>query len=350
MNNKMELGDLPMCELRVDMNFNDSENFCFGHQAMGCLPSSADGSSYASSFGPYTPVSRRSTPPFTNLLDHGSSFASSFNYELTPPASAMSSCFPAGPNTGNAPEFFQSGFPLTPSRNQFDVHGVHLNDFRGQLASHNTLMYSFGNDLGSSPLVPTPVQAIPASQTWEDSWSTWVQTGSPISFKSSDIQGLENAKGPSPSEAAARRRLFVEEARQKTTALQRAQGIRARAKAAKCDDSVVIGDGVAVSKIASGKHRCPHPNCQSKQYKRMEHLKRHLRSAHSKDIYKCHFCDKTFNRNDNRRQHHYLHTVPNRRAPRVKWVEGAEKALEEELKQIKPRRVAKTKKRIAAAS
>ncbi|KAK3366394.1 hypothetical protein B0H63DRAFT_456105 [Podospora didyma] len=343
----MELSGHPMCEFRIGMDFNDGENFCFGHQTISCLPSSADSSSYASIFGPYTPVFGRPIPPFTNPFDHSPSLVSSFSSDLTPPVSAMS-CFPAGPNTADAPEFFQSGYPLTPSRNQFDFY--ELNNFGGQLAFHNTPMYSFGSDLGSPPHVPTPVQAIPASQTWEDSWSAWAQTGSPISFKSSDIQGLKNAKGPSPSEAAARRRLFVEEARQKTTALQRAQGIRARAKAAKCDNSVAVGDGVAVPKIASGKHRCPHPNCQSKQYKRMEHLKRHLRSAHGKDIYECNFCDKIFNRNDNRRQHHYLHTVPNRRAPRVKWMEGAEKALEEELKQIKPRRVAKTKKRIAAAS
>ncbi|KAI0407951.1 hypothetical protein F4802DRAFT_594891 [Xylaria palmicola] len=62
--------------------------------------------------------------------------------------------------------------------------------------------------------------------------------------------------------------------------------------------------------VAKGIHKCPHETCQNKRpFKRQEHLKRHIRTQHSRIRIACRFCSRdTFNRDDNFRSHIQLHT------------------------------------------
>ncbi|KAK3371594.1 hypothetical protein B0T24DRAFT_326901 [Lasiosphaeria ovina] len=354
----MELGGHLMCDL--GLGFDDGDGFNFGNsQTVTYLPSRNKSSSYASSLGPYTPTSGRSTPPGPGSMDFAHSFGDSYSFEPTPPSSAVSTYFPMGLKTEDASNFFTPSLPVTPSRNQLDFSGLPYHDFACQLPSSQApSLYSFPNDIGPSPFVPTPTQTGQVGETWEESWTAWAQSDSPITFKpqpspedsahqsmAAAIQNQEEGMTPPFTSGVARRRLFIGDARQKSTALQRVQGVRTRPKPAKVIDSFVSEEGFAVQKIPSGRFRCDHPQCSSKQYKRMEHLKRHMKSKHGKEEYRCEFCLKTFNRNDNRRQHQHLHTLKDRRAPRVKWADGAEQALEEELKQIRTRRRVTTNKK-----
>lgn len=60
-------------------------------------------------------------------------------------------------------------------------------------------------------------------------------------------------------------------------------------------------------------------------------------SHHLKAKHKCLYCDKIFNRTDNRRSHLQLHATE-RKAGRVEYMAGLEKILEEEMKRSKRRR------------
>ncbi|KAI0230609.1 hypothetical protein L0F63_000133 [Massospora cicadina] len=58
-------------------------------------------------------------------------------------------------------------------------------------------------------------------------------------------------------------------------------------------------------------HTCPEPSCQ-REFKRLEHLKRHIQSIHSNyKPYHCHFqgCDRRFSRSDNLNQHLKIHNL-----------------------------------------
>ena len=60
-----------------------------------------------------------------------------------------------------------------------------------------------------------------------------------------------------------------------------------------------------------------------RRFKRKEHLKRHERTHLGFDDFQCIFCEKSFNRNDNLKQHVVLHTQPKKKAGRTKYFPDA---------------------------
>lgn len=76
-----------------------------------------------------------------------------------------------------------------------------------------------------------------------------------------------------------RRKLYVDEVQQKTSALQRAQQQsvvqRMGMKRDRDNRTLVPGSNIAVQRIVAGTFKCDAPGCSSRPFKRMEHLKRH---------------------------------------------------------------------------
>ncbi|KAK0612854.1 hypothetical protein B0T17DRAFT_498807 [Bombardia bombarda] len=340
---------MPMCDLQLD--FGDGEGFNFGSQPMACPPSSSNGSPYTSStYGPYTPTSGRSTPPphRSGSMDFACSFGSSVDslpYNLTPPSSAMSAYFPMDLGGNDGTDFFQGGIPVTPSRNAPDFSGFSLGSCGGQLTPSQSMeFYSFSNELGHSPVAPTPIQNV-------QDFSAWAQADSPINFEKQPSPAVNNTlrSMAQARQDGKRRRRFTEEAKHKTAALctpQRAQqeylmDVRPHMMNDKSPGDLITRP---VNTIPAGGFKCDWPSCtHNKKYQRKEHMKRHVKSEHLKELYPCNFCSKIFNRNDNRTQHHKLHFKNDRRAPRVAYIAGAEKVIEEKMKNSKPRKSAKTK-------
>lgn len=368
---------LSMCDLHLDMDHH--------HHDAGFLdypPSAFTGirSSYSfASNGPFTPSSGSSTPARHNSMDFGpSSFAPPVDNVFTPPPSSVSAYFPLNMKAGDGSDLFAPGIPLTPSRTQVN-NNVHPMQYYNDVATHFTSpqqmdYYTFHNGLAPSPLAPSPaVQAIQPGNTY-DAWSVWEQAESPIFSKflspsSSSCRSVSRVKQegdmspmsagghsyPSPTE---KRQLYVEEARQKTTALQMVQS---DAPLAPRPSMHMNGEGKPeheshssygpgsilidpIQRVSAGTNICDYPGC-GKTYRRSEHLKRHKTNAHSEVPvwYPCSFCDKKFNRPDNRRQHLGLHAKPRpTKMKGVKYAPKAKAALEEELKNI-PRRNKKPK-------
>ncbi|KAK3683889.1 hypothetical protein B0T22DRAFT_520289 [Podospora appendiculata] len=354
-----------MCDLSLD-EFERSDAFSFGGQSFECPPPSTQSSSSTSpTYGPFTPSSGQSTPPRSNSMDFSSSFASSadsFAYDLTPPSSAMSAYFPMDLRMGNCADFLQTGIPITPLRNQAEFSGLPYSSCGDQLAASQAIeFYSYTNALGPSPFVFTPMQSAQPGDSWE-TWSTWPQAeDSPVSFefgkpcssipstlRSSTTVKQETTPFLSGLSDISRRRLFTEEAKQKTAALQKVQRDpnRARIKAKK-RQGLYTETGIPLKTVPARGFMCDYPGCTTgKKYQRKEHMKRHQKAHHgtqSENQFKCEFCDKVFNRTDNRTQHMRLHANSNRKAPRVQVVEGAKEVLEEQMKTVKTRRPAKAR-------
>ncbi|KAA8629915.1 hypothetical protein SMACR_07791 [Sordaria macrospora] len=360
---------LSMCDLFLDLDHHDAGFLDYP-------PSSFSGASSSYSFasnGPFTPSSGSSTPARHNSMDFGSSFAPPVDNVFTPPPSSVSAYFPLNMKAGDGSDFLATGMPLTPSRNQLNnVQPMYYNDVGTHLTSPQQMdYYTFHNGLALSPLAPSPAaQAIQPGNTY-DAWSVWEQAESPIFAKflspsSNSCRSASRVKQeeemspmsagehsyPSP---AGKRQLYVKEARQKTTALQMVQrdaplaprpsmhmgGEVKHEQGAYGPGSILIDP---IQRVSAGTNVCDYPGC-GKTYRRSEHLKRHKKNAHSEVPiwYPCSFCDKKFNRPDNRRQHLGLHAKPRpTKMKGVKYAPKAKAALEEELKHI-PRRNKKPK-------
>ncbi|KAK3947099.1 hypothetical protein QBC32DRAFT_271415 [Pseudoneurospora amorphoporcata] len=360
---------LSMCDLHLDMDHH--------HAGFLDCPSSSFsgiGSSYSfASNGPFTPSSGSSTPARHNSMDFGPSFVPQVDNVFTPPPSSVSAYFPLNMKAGDGSDFLATGMPLTPSRNQLNNgQQMYYNDVGTHLTSPQQMdYYTFHNGLAPSPLAPSPaVQALQPGNTY-DAWSVWEQAESPIFAKflspsSNSCRSASRVKqegemspmsagGHSYPSPAGKRQLYVEEARQKTTALQMVQrdaplaprpsmnmgGEVKHEQDAYGPGSILIDP---IPRVSAGTNICDYPGC-GKTYRRSEHLKRHKTNAHSEVPvwYPCSFCDKKFNRPDNRRQHLGLHAKPRpTKMKGVKYAPKAKAALEEELKNI-PRRNKKPK-------
>jgi hypothetical protein len=80
-----------------------------------------------------------------------------------------------------------------------------------------------------------------------------------------------------------RRQLFLEQAQEKTSALQRAQlnarvANRKRTRTTRAQQETILTEGgIPVSKISSSGNACDWAGCQ-RRFKKKEHLKRHILS------------------------------------------------------------------------
>ena len=76
-------------------------------------------------------------------------------------------------------------------------------------------------------------------------------------------------------------------------------------------------------------HSCPIPMC-GRLFKRLEHLKRHVRTHTQERPYICTLCNKAFSRSDNLAQHRRTHeTNPDGHAPSEEEIEEERDALNE---------------------
>ena len=302
----MDLTDLPM--LNIPLNFGNDGDFDFNGLPTGWSSGSISGSSYASSsFGPHTPTSGRSSPPFSTSFDFGSSFASSVDtvpFDLTPPSSATSTYFPMTPKTGPVSDFVYPGFPATPSRGQLDFSGLPLSSCATQLTPSQTMDMdcSFAiNQLGLYPQLATPSPSAQYDHL-SSAASHWMYPDSPIRFEQLSPTRLTGAaqlvkQGPQsvkqePQESPmtpmtpstpTRKRALMDEARNRTTALQQQvrqcspSPTRPRIKREKKRRTFRMGDGsFAADNIEpASSYKCPVEGC-SKRYRRSEHMKRHV--------------------------------------------------------------------------
>ncbi|KAK4167319.1 hypothetical protein QBC43DRAFT_139948 [Cladorrhinum sp. PSN259] len=352
-----------------------------GIQSNGSMSSGC--SSYASSFGPHTPLSGTSTPSRNNSfdfntsrngsLDSTSSFATSIDsnsFDLSPPASTTSSYFPVNYKTDDGSEMYQSAFPLTPSRNQ--PHSINL--WESQM-SPNSMAYYYHDGVGQHTLISTPPGPVPSSQQWDCEWGPkWLQGDSPISFEghtptrlAHSIHGLK-IEEPEQHDEFKRRDEFKKKVSMELVMAQakllhqvqqqddyhRTASIQSvRAKAMRQPRARRPPQESDIGIIPQSAHHCDFPGCTAAPYRRNEHLKRHQKSKHEGDRYACPFCDKVVNRKDNWISHVGLHTQQRGKNGRVKFHPEAIKLYEEERAKITRKAVAdavKTKKRTSVAS
>ncbi|KAK4156386.1 hypothetical protein C8A00DRAFT_30780 [Chaetomidium leptoderma] len=386
----MAFTDLSMCNLNISLDLGDEVDFSFGSLPAGNSGSISGSSSASSSFGPHTPTSERSTPPFSTSFDFGSSFASSVDavpFDLTPPSSATSTYFPMTPETGNVSGFGYPVFPATPSRGPFDFSGHPLSSCGMQLTpSQNTDCSFLAHLFGPHPLPSTPSVLTQFDHT-SDTASHWMYPDSPISFEQQQSptrfvgtvrsnkqdsiehdwikQELEDDMMPpsTPSDMA-RKRVLMGQVRHRTTALQQqvqqCQSFSAprRIKVEKRARAVATESrSIAVDKVEpASTFRCPVEGCKVKPYRRNEHMKRHIQTVHQKSLHRCQFCKHTANRKDNWVAHLKLHTLSRLKTggskPRVDFYPAAVLLYEEEMKKnaFRRRRDTKTKKRSDSAA
>ncbi|KAL2015151.1 hypothetical protein VTK56DRAFT_6194 [Thermocarpiscus australiensis] len=337
----MDLNGVPMCHIHIDLG--DDVNFSSNNLALASI------SPYtSSSYGPQTPTSGHSTPVRSRSFgSFNSSFSSpidTFPMDLTPPPSATSTYFSMPVRTGEA------FFPVTPSRSQLGFSGHSLSGCGSQLTPSQTMDGClFMSDLGSQPFLSSPPGLAEANRSPSpDAWSVWPQT--------------PDSPSPRPSVSSGRgstaRLVNPEEARRRTTALQQVQQCsqpsgRTRTRTREQLRALMAGGGsISVEDIQPGHFKCEVKDCKAGPFRRNEHLKRHIQSAHNGMLIPCKWCKdkdkKPFNRRDNWLQHLRLHTLPRGKGGRVKFSPGAVKEYEEERKRISARRrhtVKSTKKR-----
>lgn len=301
------------------LKMDADSSFTFGSSPSGSFSSSA-----SSLYDPFTPNSRTSTPQ--QLINFDASFdGESMMFDLTPPPSATSNCFPLDFKPTVAPNMVDhNGMPSTPLRcnNIFDTTISHGNlDFT---PTQNMELYNFSDSLGSSPfLVSSPSQQFNGSTTNYDLASLWGAhtDGSPITFSS---PGLHLATPDSSSfhshHGHDRRRVAMDGPQMRSAMLQQhtmdqlvedqshqmteqdmeqaqardqsAYGRRVQQTPTKSRTSkprsatrksgagtpgnyrVSKVAGLDISRANKGKYKCDVPNCP-KRYTRAEHLKRH---------------------------------------------------------------------------
>lgn len=289
----------------------------------GSSPEGSFSSSTSSLYDPFTPNSRTSTPQ--QLINFDPAFhGENMMFDLTPPPSATSNCFPMEFKPTVAPNIVdQNGMPSTPMRcnNIFDTSIPHGNlDFT---PTQDMELYSFSESLGSSPfLVSSPSQPFNGSNY--DLASIWAPhtDGSPITFSSPGIHlATPPESSPFPNHHGHdRRRVAMDGPQMRSAMLQqhtmdqmveeqhalgqvaeedveqaRAQSVYGRhiphtptktrtskprsatrksGAGTPANYRVSKNTGLDISRVNKGKYKCDVPNCP-KRYTRAEHLKRH---------------------------------------------------------------------------
>ncbi|KAK1994334.1 hypothetical protein LX36DRAFT_614345 [Colletotrichum falcatum] len=235
---------------------------------------------------------------------------------------------------------------------------------------HHTEQYSLPQDLSSSPFgMPTPHRALASStpsnaHIWScSSESPIMMFGNESTPSTSPLHSMttsvkrETTNSPSPLQSPhsagayrqdSRRKLFAEVQR-KTLALQKTQNDmealrQLRSIQVNQDGSLLDCGSVKVRHVAPRRERCTYPDC-TKTFKRKEHLKRHFKATHEKEVelYTCPAtnCNHVFKeRRDNFVSHLLLHKQG--KSSRTPYNEKAAKLYDEMCLQSKSRKRVKT--------
>ncbi|KAH7133359.1 hypothetical protein B0J13DRAFT_99900 [Dactylonectria estremocensis] len=348
-------------EYRFDMD--DSFNLCA--PSMTCPSTSTSFSSASSTYDPFTPTSRRSTPHELATLD----FDGTYNHgahrvELTPPATMGKFMF--GPIKTELDQMpYSEGLPGTPMKREplgFDYEQM-LELNMAQNASMSSLtpsnsfgMYAISPDaaIGATSFMMTPTQSLSGSEAADTSSSWSCANDSPISFfpnkqqLPNELDALDldrHSISPyhfhdptSPNRMRAERKMMVHEIQRKTNELQRAQIRTSRRRSVKPEPA-------PVDVVRRAMCKCDYPGCH-KAFRRNEHLKRHKQTFHGEgpNRFCCEFCGKDqFNRQDNLNNHRKLHARPNSRNRGVEFIPAAVPVIEQEERSRKRRAPPKAK-------
>ncbi|KXH45050.1 hypothetical protein CSIM01_01179 [Colletotrichum simmondsii] len=377
--------------------------------SMSCgttTPSFSAASSVYDPNGPFTPRSGRSTPHdhSQSSIDFDASFSShsSFTFDHAP-SQDHKGYFPKPDEVKIQMPMQYASTHVTPSRRQSAGYGMDHIDYNTMLHvtlnshcmpgmssphphqqqhqhqqhhHHHAEQYSLHPELSSSPFVmPTPHRGLPSStpsnaHIWScSSESPIMMFGNEATPSTSPLQAMhggnssavkrETTDSPiprlTPPSAAAyhhrqdpRRKLFAEVQR-KTLALQKNQNDmealrQLRSIQVNQDGSVLECGSMKVRHVAPRRERCTYPDC-TKTFKRKEHLKRHFKATHEKEVelYTCPAtnCNHVFKeRRDNFVSHLLLHKQG--KSSRTPYNEKAAKLYDEMCLQSKSRKRVKT--------
>ncbi|KAL2265169.1 hypothetical protein VTJ83DRAFT_6269 [Remersonia thermophila] len=328
------------------------------------------------------PLSGCATPGIPGSIDFNSSFSSSTNDSFTfaqlTPSSSRSFQFPVSPTTPVSEGLVEIGCsPLsgTPTRGIPEAHGLPSfdgGDFADAVQAASSRDYAVASDFAMHPLLSGPSAPTPFGLS-STNMAHWAYPESPIQFelpsparsvpigqRRKHELGNDDAMPPTPStssshdepftpsppstpvSAASKRARMMHQARHRTTALQHhlrqdaSSGLERRSKKEHCQKLDPEGD-IMVERSAS--NNCEVVGC-GKVFRRKEHLKRHLKSAHTNTSWGCEFCGHRFNRFDNYVNHIRLHTReprPGEKEARVKHFPEAKALLERILRNQRKR-------------
>ncbi|KAK4247269.1 hypothetical protein C7999DRAFT_14684 [Corynascus novoguineensis] len=308
----------------------------------------------------HVPASNRLSSPFPDSFDFGSPFDSPVSlvrFDLTPASSATSPS-PMAPKTHNASNLIYPVFPIIPSGGRHDLFGQSLGVYDTQQTPSQTMDCA----LFASYLRPDSRLLSPPVITQFDHMSNIV-THRVFSDNAIDPnqqlptalvetnQSIGQNEGsltipliPSNTE---KERFLVGDPRQGTPGLQQVQRCsqinwRARIKregkrrsVRACDSNVAL-DSVRPTKP----YKCHVEGC-IKSYRRNEHVKRHIQTAHGQTTFPCPFCNHVANRRDNYMSHLKLHTKPRAGKPRVTFSGDAVEEFAKEKSKNRRRRSSK---------
>ncbi|EEU34921.1 uncharacterized protein NECHADRAFT_39683 [Fusarium vanettenii 77-13-4] len=315
---------------------------CFGlpSHSMSYPFDSTSFSSASSSYGPFIPTSRVSTPHEFSALEPDASYTFSYRVDVSSQEGAGNVMLDA---ISTKPEQmpFPNGPPNKPTKQElidFDYREISMahKPSMDPLATSRpeTFAISHGAVIDATSFVMTPTQV---SSGFKDTsvHSPWSRTSSsPFLQSNDDIFDIDRQPEypyyiydshcirDADSLEQARPRQIVTEEIHKTAEIP---SIQARSPGKRAIEPVPISAKPVWSS-------CDYPGCD-RAFRRKEHLKRHKQSFHGEgpNRFLCEFCGKgDFNRRDNLNIHRKLHARRNSHNRRVKFVADAVTAIEQE--------------------
>ena len=288
----------------TDFRFDMDDNYGLGSQTISCPSTSTSYSSASSTYDPFTPSSRRSTPHELSLDIDGSCtnvMGSSQLMGITPTsAQATMPKYMFGPvKTESEAMSFNNHLPTTPMKKMQGIPSdyEHMLDMSmvthqsiGSLTPSNSFgMYTISPEtaIGPGSFMMTPSHSFQGSDLGDSSSAWSYADDSPISFfphrilSSHEINALEfdrQSQSPfdahqlhhgfsSPDRARHHRKIMVHDIQNKSTELQRAQIRESRKRSRKPEST-------PVDVVRRAMCKCDYPGC-TKAFRRNEHLKRH---------------------------------------------------------------------------
>ncbi|KAF4464528.1 zinc finger odd-paired-like (opl) [Fusarium albosuccineum] len=332
-----------------DFPFDMEGCISFSSQVMPCPSTPISFPSGSSSYDPFSPTSRVSTPHELSIIKLGGSYGSCSNsFEVVSPSTMGR--FMMGPE-------FPDGPPNTPIERE--LVDFNYEDFKiapnGPIGSP-TLSNSSGlydicpetvDDAAS--FVMTPSQMLSGSKA-ADIYSSWSYAGDGPFFSPQKHQFPNNYQvlgsspqsvstyhiygSSSPKQMRARPRMMVNKIQRK-----KAEGHLETKK------QPINFDADPLDLAWDAMCNCDYPGCH-KAFRRKEHLKRHKQTFHGEgpNRFSCEFCGKGhFNRKDNLNNHRKLHARPNSSNRGVEFIAAAVFVIEQEKLNRKRRAPAQSK-------